>query len=126
MRIFRLLTTLWLGVSLATPAFAQSYPSRPIRLVVPFSAGGPADLIAREVGQKLGNALGQTVVIDNQGGGAGMNALSMVVGSEPDGHTLLMAASGNIVLQPYVSKTGGKNCIELLKQILLGWTVIVS
>jgi len=106
-----------LGVGFIAPAFGQAFPSKPIKFIVPFAAGGPADVVAREVGQKLGAELGQSVVVDNQGGGAGVTALSTVVRSDADGHTLLFAASGNMVLQPQVSKAGGKELIAKLRPI---------
>lgn len=106
-----------LNAALVTPAFAQAFPSKSIKFVVPFAAGGPADIVAREVGQKLGAELGQSVVVDNQGGGAGVNALSSVVRADADGHTLLFAASGNMVLQPQVSSAGGKDLIAKLRPV---------
>lgn len=108
-----------LGAGFMTPVLAQGFPSKPIRLVVPFAAGGPADVVAREVGQKLGTELGQSVVIDNQGGSAGVNALSSVARSDPDGHALLFAASGNIVLQPQVARGGAKELIAKLQPVSL-------
>lgn len=101
----------------ALPAFAQTFPTKPVRLVVPFAAGGPADVVAREVGQALGAALGQTIIDENQGGGAGVTALTTVARSDPDGHTLLFAASGNIVLQPQVSKSGGADLLAKLRPV---------
>ena len=74
-------------------------------------------MVAREVGNKLSADWGQPVVIDNQGGSAGVNALTMVARADPDGHTLLMAASGNIVLQPYVSRTGGRDLMDKLQPV---------
>jgi len=112
-----LASLLTLSATLMAAPLAQAFPTKPIRLVVPFAAGGPADVVAREVGQKLGVELGQPVVIDNQGGGAGVTALSTVARADADGHTLLLAASGNIVLQPQVSKTGGKDLIARLRPV---------
>ena len=110
-------TVIALGAMFMAPAFGQAFPSKPVKLVVPFAAGGPADVVAREVGQKLAAELGQPVVIDNQGGGAGVTALSTVVRSDADGPTLLFAASGNMVLQPQVSRTGGKDLIARVRPV---------
>ncbi len=77
----------------AAPAFAQSYPTKPIRMLVGFAPGGGVDSSARTVGQPLGAALGQTVVVDNRPGAAGNLAANIVAKSVPDGYTLLMANS---------------------------------
>lgn len=121
MRLHQLLLAIGLAAQMA-PALAQTYPTKPIRLIVPFAAGGPADVVAREVGQKLGGELGQTVIVENQGGGAGTVALTTVARAEPDGHTLLFAASGNIVLQPQVSKTGGADLVAKLRPVAMAST----
>jgi tripartite-type tricarboxylate transporter receptor subunit TctC len=101
------------------PGFAQPFPSKPLRVVVPFAAGGPADVVAREVGQLLGATFGQPVIVENQGGGAGVAALGAVARADADGHTLLLAASGNIVLQPQVSRTGGAELLAKLQPVAL-------
>lgn len=117
MQIRRLAAGLAIGLVSIGSAFPQAFPSKPIKLVVPFAAGGPADVVAREVGLKLGAELGQTVIVENLGGGAGVGALSTVARADADGHTLLLAASGNIVIQPQVSKTGGKDLIARLRPV---------
>lgn len=75
----------------ASSAQAQSYPSKPIRLVVPFPAGGPADITARIVSPKVAEALGQNILIDNRGGGSSIIGSDIVAKSPPDGYTLLLA-----------------------------------
>jgi tripartite-type tricarboxylate transporter receptor subunit TctC len=79
-------------------ACAQSYPSRPIRLVVPYPPGGGADLLARPIAQALTEKLGQSVIVDNRGGATGMIGTEIVVKSPADGYTLLMASSAEIAL----------------------------
>jgi tripartite-type tricarboxylate transporter receptor subunit TctC len=80
---------------LPAAALAQSFPSRPIRLVVPFPPGGSTDLLARRLGEKLAVALGQPVVVDNRPGAGGTTGADAVAKSPPDGHTLLMGVTGS-------------------------------
>ena len=81
------------GVSLAPlPACAQAYPTKPIRLVVPFPPGGSLDVVARAIGQKLTEAWGQPVVIDNRPGAGGNIGADLVAKSAPDGYTILEGA----------------------------------
>jgi tripartite-type tricarboxylate transporter receptor subunit TctC len=84
----------------ATAAHAQDYPTRPIRLVVPFAAGGAADAVARIIGKKVGDALGQTFVIEDRGGGGGIIGTEIVKSADPDGYTLLLGQSGPISINP--------------------------
>lgn len=94
-------------------AQAQAYPGKTVRLIVPFAAGGPADVVAREIAQSLSKDLGQSLVVENLGGGAGVPALNAVSRAPADGYTMLFAASGNIVIQPLLSK----NRVDILSQI---------
>lgn len=82
---------------LSLPAAAQAYPTKPIRLVVPFGAGGVADLTARTVVQKMAEGLGQSVVIDNKPGAGGVVAGDAVAKAAPDGYTLLLMSNGTAV-----------------------------
>ncbi|MCC7487610.1 MAG: tripartite tricarboxylate transporter substrate binding protein [Burkholderiales bacterium] len=81
-------------------AAAESYPSRPIRIVDAFPPGGPSDIVARTINQKLSEALGQPVVVDNRGGAAGVLGCDLVAKSAPDGYTLLIGPSGALTIQP--------------------------
>ena len=89
-----------IGFNAAWAQTAVPFPTKAIRLIVPFAAGGPADVVAREIGQILGKELGQTLIIENQGGAAGVLAFNTVARAPADGYTLLFAAAGNIVVQP--------------------------
>ncbi len=81
------------------------YPDKPVRLVVPFPAGGATDLMARSLAQKLGERLGQTVVVDNKGGAGGSLGAEAVATAAPDGHTLLFATMGSLTINPSIYKT---------------------
>jgi len=94
MRIERWLAALAL-LAAFTPALAQSFPSRPIRVVVPTTAGGVPDVLARAVGQRMSETLGQPVVIENRAGAGGILAAESVLKSPADGHTLFLGDTGN-------------------------------
>jgi tripartite-type tricarboxylate transporter receptor subunit TctC len=85
-------------------AAAQDYPARPIRILIPFPAGGAADTIGRTIGEPLAAALGQPVVIDNRPGAAGRLATEMLAKAEADGHTLLVGGVGPIAISPALYK----------------------
>ena len=89
------------GLMLAGKASAQAgFPSRAVRIVVPFAAGGPTDIMARGMSQKLGEALGQSVVVDNRPGGGAQIAASAVKQSAPDGHTVFIGDIGALAINP--------------------------
>ncbi|AVJ29164.1 Bug family tripartite tricarboxylate transporter substrate binding protein [Achromobacter spanius] len=105
-----------LMAGLAPMASAHAdYPERPIRMVVPFAAGGPADMVGREFAKLFSDKLGQPVVVVNAGGGHGVPALNQVLGAEADGYTLLMPASGNMTVPSKAMQ--GKNVLEILAPI---------
>jgi tripartite-type tricarboxylate transporter receptor subunit TctC len=85
-------------------AFAQAFPSRPVRIVVPFAPGGGADIYARMLAQAMSIQLGQSVVVENDGGGAGMIALEKVSRAPKDGHTILLTTSTAISAVPNLYK----------------------
>ena len=99
-----------LGFSLAAPvlatqAFAADYPARPIRIIVPYAPGGGADAVARVLARKVGESVGQTVVVENKGGAGSILGTDMVAKAEPDGYTLLLGQSGPISINPAVYKS---------------------
>jgi tripartite-type tricarboxylate transporter receptor subunit TctC len=94
-------------IAVALAAFgvsAQSYPSKPLRLIVAQTAGGSADLVARAYGQRLTEQLGQQIVIDNRAGGGGVIATELVVRAQPDGYTLLLAPTSHAINPSFVAK----------------------
>lgn len=103
MRLFplRLLTTLGCALLLSTAA-AQSWPTKPIRLVVPFTPGGSSDILGRAIGQKLAESLGQPVIIDNVPGAGGSVGADKVAKAAPDGYTLLMGHIGTLAVNPAI------------------------
>src|ERR1041385_7023617 len=92
-----------LAVAVST-AQAQTYPTRTIRLIAPYAPGGIADIAARLVGQKLSEALGQSVITENRPGANGFIGTTAVTRAEPDGYTLLIATTGDLTINPVVFK----------------------
>ena len=104
MRILRMLAT---GLSLLLwPAsvVAQDFPSKPIRLIVPFPAGGPNDIIARVVGQRMSELIRQPVLIDNRGGQAGVLGTDAVAKANPDGYTIGITSASSLAISPSMEK----------------------
>lgn len=102
----RLVLGVPLAVVLAGRAFAQSYPDKPVRLVVPFAPGGNADLTGRLFGEALARRLGQQVVIDNRGGAGGAIGAEQVAKASPDGYTIVLGSTGTFLVSPRM--TGGR------------------
>lgn len=92
------------GVFTINTALAQTYPSKPIRIMAPFSPGGPVDITARILAQKLGESLGQPVVVENRAGASGMIGAEMVAKSPPDGYLLLANSSIHVIVPSLFAK----------------------
>ncbi len=112
-----------LGLTLGLPGAAQAqapeYPSRSIRLVVNFPAGGPADIFGRAIAARLGPALGQQVVVDNRGGAGGVIGTDAVAKAAPDGYTLLVSPAGSLAIAAGITKLPYDNLKDLAPITLL-------
>jgi tripartite-type tricarboxylate transporter receptor subunit TctC len=95
----------FVGVALAAAsAHAQDYPNKPIRLIIPFGTGGATDTSGRTVADKIGNRLGQRIVVENRGGAGGNIGADLVAKAPPDGYTLLLALDATLVVNPFTTK----------------------
>jgi tripartite-type tricarboxylate transporter receptor subunit TctC len=93
------------ALALSGLAFAQAWPTKPIKIIVPYPPGGTSDILARSVGQKLAETLGQPVVVENKPGATGNIGADFVAKSPPDGYTLLLADIGSLAISPSVTTT---------------------
>lgn len=100
-----------LGATLATPALAQDWPSRPVRCVIPYPPGGPTDLVGRVVAQRAQQDLGQPIVIDNKPGASGTIGAAEVSRAAPDGQTFLMNASIHVII-PHLNRSLPYDALE--------------
>ena len=113
----KILGALTMGLSvLLSPALAaaQDFPNKPIRLIVPFPAGGPNDLIARVIGQRMSEMVKQPVIIDNRGGQAGVLGTDAIAKSAPDGYTIGIVSASAIVISPSMEKVAYDPLKDLL------------
>jgi tripartite-type tricarboxylate transporter receptor subunit TctC len=112
----RRLLTLLTGLSLlALPAAvaADEFPNKPIRLIVPFPAGGPNDIIARVIGQRMSELIKQPVLIDNRGGQGGVLGTDAVAKSAPDGYTIAISSAGALAISPSMEKVAYDTLTDL-------------
>ena len=101
----RFLLTLAIVALVGTGALADTYPSKPVKVIVAFPAGGGTDIVARVVGQKLSEIWGQQVVVDNRAGAAGVIGTELAAAAPPDGYTLFMGTLGNLAVNQHLYKT---------------------
>lgn len=111
----RLLAGLFLGLFLLLPslASAQNFPAKPIKLIVPFPAGGPNDIIARVIGQRMSELSGQPVLIDNRGGQGGVLGTDAVAKAAPDGYTIAISSAGALAISPSMEKVAYDTLTDL-------------
>ncbi|WP_268236188.1 Bug family tripartite tricarboxylate transporter substrate binding protein [Xylophilus rhododendri] len=93
------------AATLGASAFAQSFPNKPVTLIVPFAPGGNIDIVARALSVPLAKALGQSVLVDNRAGGGGAIGTALVAAAHADGYTVLVATPGQISTLPQMFKT---------------------
>jgi tripartite-type tricarboxylate transporter receptor subunit TctC len=105
--------------ALAVPAFAQNFPTKPIKLIVPFPPGGPNDIIARVIGAKMSELLGQPVVIDNRGGAGGVLGTDAVAKAEPDGYTIAITSAGALAISKSLQEKLPYETLKDLKPVTL-------
>src|SRR5262245_1777771 len=103
----RLLLAAIAALALITPASAQTFPNRPVTLVVPFAPGGSTTIVARIVADKMAESLGQSIVVDNRAGGGGTIGTRAVAKSPPDGYTLLLGYTGTLAIAPTLYSNPG-------------------
>ena len=96
-----------LAIAAATPALAQSYPNRPVKIIVPTPAGGPVDVMARLLANALPASLGQNVIVENRPGAGNTLGSKAAAAAEPDGYTLIVSAASGLIMSPMLYKSAG-------------------
>jgi tripartite-type tricarboxylate transporter receptor subunit TctC len=124
--VIRPLASAMLAIGIATatsPAWPQAYPNRPIHLIVNYVPGGTGDIIARLIGGRLSEKLGQSVIVENHSGAGGTVGARDVINADPDGYTLAVAQTPEIAINPYFMKDVGYDPLLDLRPIALGGVV---
>src|SRR6266446_9498333 len=104
MRPLRVFALAAFALGFSAAAFAQSWPSKPIKIIVPFPPGNTTDIMSRLIGPRITERLGQPVLVENRPGASGMLGLDFVAKAAPDGYTLAAGQGGNLVVLPHTSK----------------------
>lgn len=117
----RLLATLLLLLA-PCAASAQDFPTKPIRLIVPFPPGGPNDIIARVIGQKMSELVRQPIIVDNRAGQGGVLGTDAVAKAAPDGYTVAIASAGALAISPSMEKVAYDTPKDLAPVTLVGDT----
>jgi tripartite-type tricarboxylate transporter receptor subunit TctC len=119
-------SALALGAFVAPAALAQGWPSKPIRVIVPFPPGNAGDVTARTLGDRLSQKLGQPIVVENRAGAQGAIGVDAVAKAPPDGHTLLVTSLSPLVIVPHVSRNLPYDTMKDLAPVaLVGWTGMI-
>src|SRR5438034_5050704 len=128
MKLTRVISMVILGLASVAGAQAQDYPSRPVRFVVPYAAGGSGDLLARLLGERLSAKWGQQVVVDNKPGAGGLIGTEFAARSEPDGYTLYLATDGPLTIAATLNKHvpyDWKRDLAPISMIAVGYQVLI-
>lgn len=112
-------------LAVATPALAQTWPAKPLRMIVAFPAGGGSDIVGRIVAAKLGDRLGQQVLVENRAGAGGSIGAEAAVKAPPDGYTMALGGTSEIAINPFIYKLAYDPVKELVPVGLIGTTPIV-
>ena len=107
---------------MAAPALAQSYPERPIRIIVPTPAGGPVDVMARLIGNALPATLGQPLIVENRPGAGNTLGSKQAASAEPDGYTLMVSAASGLIMSPLIYKNAGYDAASFAPVALIAET----
>ena len=91
----KLAVAAFIGVASVSAAAAQTYPTRPITMIIPFAAGGPTDVLGRIIAARMGEVLGQNVIVENVGGAGGMTGSARAAQAKPDGYTMVLGTVGD-------------------------------
>jgi tripartite-type tricarboxylate transporter receptor subunit TctC len=130
MILFRAIASILLALAAIASAAAQDFPSKPVRFVVPYAAGGSGDLLARLLGEKLSKIWGQQVVVDNKPGAGGLIGTEFAARAEPDGYTLYLATDGPITIAPTLHRKplpyDWKRDFAPLSHIAVGYQILLS
>src|SRR5262245_51722879 len=116
--MLRLIVAALAAVAFAAPAGAQTYPSKPIRMIVPFPPGGGTDSVSRVVAQELSKSTGWNVVIENKAGAGGMIGLQEAARAKNDGYDIVMGQVDNMVIAPAVQRTGQLDPVKDLTPVI--------
>src|SRR5262245_10010173 len=120
MKLFKIVLTVC--VATASSAWAQGYPTKPVRMIVAFPAGGGSDIVGRIVAAKLSERLGQQVVVENRAGGGGSIGAEAAVRSAPDGYTIALAGTSEVAINPFIYKLAYDPVKDLVPVGLVGTT----
>jgi len=128
LRIFAAtLVSLFLSAPLAAH---EQFPSRPIRIIVPFTAGGPSDLVARLLAPKMTATLGQPVIIDNRPGAGGVTGVDVAAKAAPDGYTIVLGSAGGVAISPQLDRgtpyDPSRDLVPLTLGVLVPEPIVVS